>query len=264
MHTLTYTPENGIDPLLPLAQALGNASKVMVFTGAGVSAESGISTFRSHTNALWSRYNPQDLATPQAFHANPSRVWGWYEYRRALIAHAQPNPAHHAISSLASRFPELRVVTQNVDDLHERAGSIDVVHLHGRLDQARCVKCSLPFAHPSKTPAIPDAETPVQPPQCSSCGGHIRPGVVWFNESLPEKEWDAATRLAGHCDALISVGTSAMVHPAAQLPRLAKSRGALVVQVNPARTELDRHCDFNLRGQAGDILPDLLNALQSN
>jgi NAD-dependent deacetylase len=261
MHTLTYTPESGIAPLLPLAQALGNAKKIVVFTGAGVSAESGISTFRSDSNALWSRYNARTMATPEAFHANPARVWGWYEYRRAVITHAQPNPAHLAIAELAHHFPEVRVITQNVDDLHERAGSVDVIHLHGRLDQARCDKCARAFTHAPGLPPLPDKETDIQPPQCA-CGGYVRPGVVWFNESLPEDEWDAATRLAGHCDALISVGTSAMVFPAAQLPRLAKSHGATVVQVNPARTELDQHSDFNLRGQAGDILPVLLAALR--
>lgn len=263
MHTLTYTPEQGHDVLLPLAQALGSAQKVVVFTGAGVSAESGIATFRNGANALWSRNDAQRMATPEAFHANPARVWGWYEYRRAVIARAQPNPAHLAIAALTRHFPELRVVTQNVDDLHERAGSNDVIHLHGRLDQARCDKCARAFTHLSGIPALPEEEVPIQPPQCA-CGGYVRPGVVWFGESLPEDDWDAATHLAGHCDALISVGTSAMVFPAAQLPRLAKSNNATVIQVNPAPTEMDLHCDFNLRGHAGDILPALLAALERN
>src|SRR5690606_4953947 len=165
------------------------------------------------------------------------------------IAHAQPNPAHLAIAELSSIVPEVVVVTQNVDDLHERAGSHAVLHLHGRLDQARCFDCEQPHTHSNPMPDVSyDAE--ITPPRCKHCGGMVRPGVVWFGEALPESQWTQAAQHVQDCDALLSVGTSAVVYPAAELPMIALSRGATVVQVNPQPTDLDAHAHFNLHGKA--------------
>lgn len=261
MPTITYTPEHGVESLLALGQALAQARKLVAFTGAGVSAESGIATFRGKDDSLWSRYDAHTMATPEAFRANPARVWGWYEYRRAMIANAQPNPGHLAIAELARYLPEVHVITQNVDDLHERAGSLSVTHLHGRLAQARCERCGTGYTHPQARPEPPDTEIDIPPPLCA-CGGRMRPGVVWFGESLPQGEWQTAAKWIEQCDALLSIGTSSLVYPAAQLPRLAKNRGALVVQINPLATDLDVICDYNLQGPAGIMLPMLLKALQ--
>ena len=250
-----------VDVPASLLDILVQAQRVVVFTGAGVSAESGISTFRDGNDGLWARFNPQELATQRAFRANPARVWGWYEARRAAIRRATPNPGHHAIAGMARHFDALSVVTQNVDDLHERAGSKDVRHLHGRLEQARCDRCNHPYPHAPEVVDAPEAE--MMPPSCTRCAGLVRPGVVWFGEGLPEREWDAALRQVHTCEVLLSVGTSALVYPAAELPNLAKSRGATVVQVNPNPTDLDKSSDFNLRGQAGVVLPAVLAALDN-
>lgn len=250
-----------IPPTLPAK--LASARKLVVFTGAGVSAESGISTFRDKNTGLWARFDPQQLATPEAFEANPSLVWGWYEARRRSIMEAQPNPAHRAIAEFAELIPEVVVITQNVDDLHERAGSGPVLHLHGRLDQARCFQCSRPYQHPG--PPSPEAgTTEIAPPACDACGGYIRPGVVWFGESLPDGIWTEAIRHVQDCDALFSIGTSAVVYPAAQIPILALGRGATVVQVNPEPTELDDRLSHNLHGKAGVVLPALLEAVRQH
>lgn len=235
--------------------ALRRARHVVVFTGAGVSAESGIPTFRDALTGLWSKFDPGELATADAFRRDPALVWGWYEWRRARVAKAKPNAAHRAIAAMATLAPKLTLVTQNVDDLHERAGSRPI-HLHGSLFAPRCFDC----ARDVEPPAVADAESGarMEPPRCDRCGGCIRPGVVWFGEPLPEEAMRASLDAARSCDVLFSVGTSSVVHPAAEIPVVAAEAGAVVVQVNPDRTPLDNVATFSLRGAAGVVLPELL------
>jgi NAD-dependent deacetylase len=249
-------------PLIPpeLIQSLRQARHVLVFTGAGVSAESGIPTFREAMTGLWERYDPAELATPEAFQRDPALVWGWYEWRRMKVLQASPNPAHHAIAALARQVPGLSLVTQNVDDLHERAGGTVLAHLHGQINQPLCFGCGLPTSYPSGIPDEPEGGRRVDPPRCGNCGGPIRPGVVWFGEALPTEDWGRAMDAAREADLVFSVGTSNLVYPAAEVPELAARRGVTVVQVNPASTALDRIARHNLHGPAGVILPALLEA----
>lgn len=227
-----------------LLQAIRDAKHVMVFTGAGVSAESGIPTFRDPLTGLWERFDAEDLASPKAFRKDKALVWGWYEWRRMKILQAQPNAAHIAIAELEKRVPKLTLVTQNVDDLHERAGSTDVIHLHGRLEQPRCFGCNRPHTLPPGIPEEPEDGRRVDPPQCTYCGGYIRPGVVWFGEQLPEAAIKRAFDAANECDLLFVVGTSGVVMPAAEIPRRAKRAGAKVVEVNPVASLADADWSF--------------------
>jgi len=243
-----------------LLHGLRNARRVVVFTGAGVSAESGIATFRDALTGLWTHFRVEDLATLEGFQRDPELVWGWYEARRAQVLRAQPNPAHHAIAELAKVLPRVTVVTQNVDDLHERAGSTGVVHLHGSLHAPRCVRCGAPYPLPEALPQQRLSESRLPPPRCGLCGGLVRPGVVWFGEMLPEQELSAAQKAALGSDFLLCVGTSGVVWPAAGIPGLARDAGATVVQVNADASDLDALCHFNLRGPAGKLLPALLAA----
>ncbi|MEL7559151.1 NAD-dependent deacylase [Stutzerimonas chloritidismutans] len=242
----------------PLIDALRRARHVVVFSGAGVSAESGIPTFRDSLTGLWERFDATSLATPEAFRADPALVWGWYEWRRMKVMHAQPNPAHRTIAELARHVPRLTLVTQNVDDLHERAGSSDVIHLHGSLHQPRCFSCG---ERPDTSPTMPDepeAGRRLEPPCCMACGGQLRPGVVWFGESLPTEALNTAFAAAKSCDLLISVGTSGMVYPAAEVPGLAWHAGAVVVHVNPQPQTDHSEREFALAGPAGEQLPLLI------
>ena len=240
--------------------ALQQAKHVVVFTGAGVSAESGIPTFRDALTGLWERFNAEDLATPEAFNKDEELVWGWYEWRRMQVLRSQPNPAHLAIAALARHVPKLTVITQNVDDLHERGGSSDVLHLHGSLHSPRCSICGQAHILPPGIPKEPDGGRRLCPPRCHHCSGSVRPGVVWFGENLPEKVLDHAFAAANACDVLFVIGTSGLVQPAARIPSLAKRAGAKVVQVNPMGTQLDDACTWSLRGTAGELMPKLLQA----
>lgn len=249
-------------PIPPeLIAALQQARQVVVFTGAGVSAESGIPTFRDALTGLWQRFDAEDLATPDAFRRDKELVWGWYEWRRMQVLRAQPNPAHMAIARLAQLVPRLTVVTQNVDDLHERAGSTEVLHLHGSLHAPRCFACGRAHLLPLGIPEEPEGGRRLSPPLCQHCGGAIRPGVVWFGEGLPQQVLDAAFAAAGACDLLLAIGTSGLVQPAARIPWLAKQAGAKVVQINPTATALDDECTWSLRGAAGAVMPSLLSGL---
>lgn len=245
-----------------LLAALGQSRHIVVFTGAGVSAESGIPTFRDALDGLWTRYEATQLASPEGFENDPALVWGWYEWRRMKVLRTRPNPAHHAIVGMAGLSPRMTLVTQNVDDLHERAGSPGVIHLHGSLHEPRCFACSLPYAFPPGIPDEPEGGRRLEPPRCGHCDSPIRPGVVWFGECLPEDAWRKARQAAQDCDALLSVGTSSLVWPAAELPELAARGGATVVQINPGETPLDGWADFNLRGKAGEVLPTLLAGMR--
>ncbi len=240
-----------------LIEALRKARHLVVFTGAGVSAESGIPTFRDSLTGLWERFDAASLATPEAFQADPDLLWGWYEWRRMRVLQAHPNAAHHSIAELGRKVPRLTLITQNVDDLHERAGSTDVIHLHGSLHAPRCFTCGkLPDA-PLGMPDEPEGGRRLSPPRCSACDGPIRPGVVWFGESLPLGALSAAFEAAQNCDLLISVGTSGMVYPAAEVPALAWRAGATVVHVNPQPQACRHEREYALAGPAGELLPRL-------
>jgi NAD-dependent deacetylase len=202
------------------------ARHVVVFTGAGVSAESGIPTFRDALTGLWERFDAAELASAEGFAADPGLVWGWYEWRRASVMRAQPNAAHRAIAALASKVPKLTLVTQNVDDLHERAGSEGVLHLHGSLFATRCLDCGRPASLASEVPDEPEGGRRLVPPDCVHCGGCVRPGVVWFGEMLPDNVLKQAFAAARDCDVLLSIGTSSLVFPAAQIPIYATRAGA--------------------------------------
>ncbi|WP_328477460.1 NAD-dependent deacylase [Actinoplanes sp. NBC_00393] len=247
-----------MEHLREAAKLLAQAQRVAVFTGAGISAESGVPTFRDALTGLWERFDAQSLATPQAFQEDPELVWGWYEWRRHRVTSVRPNAGHDAVAAIEAHAPHTAVITQNVDDLHERAGSAQSVHLHGSLFAPRCTICAEPAVLPALT-GEPDGGRRLAPPSCASCGGMIRPGVVWFGESLPEAALEAAVRAAADADVLLTIGTSGLVYPAAEIPRLAARSGAAVIQVNPQPTPLDRIAAVNLHGPAAGTLPDLVS-----
>jgi len=233
-----------------------SAERVVALTGAGISAESGVPTFRDAQTGLWAKYRPEELATPEAFLQNPRLVWDWYCWRRELTSKAQPNPGHHALAALQARFSTFTLVTQNVDGLHARAGSRDVLELHGNIATTLCFD--------EGTTVSDFADDGRTPPRCPRCGALLRPGVVWFGESLPRTVLERAEQAAEACDVLLSIGTSSLVHPAAGLPLLAKRRGALLIEVNPQPTPLTPHADVVLSGPAGQLLPQLVQQLDAN
>jgi NAD-dependent deacetylase len=236
-------------------EALGNARHVLVLTGSGVSAESGVPTFREAQTGLWENFDPHQLATPEAFLQDPALVWRWYRWRRELVARATPNPGHLALVELAGLVPDLTLVTQNVDGLHQKAGSDAVTEYHGNLFETRCFSggCALPN------------EAPVEEiPTCPLCGGLLRPGVVWFGEPIPAAAMVTAQQAAEGCDVFLSVGTSSMVWPAAGLGESAKAAGATVVEVNLDSTPMSSSSHHVLQGKSGEILPELVHSLKSN
>jgi NAD-dependent deacetylase len=240
------------DPsLLEAARRLGAARSVCVLTGAGISAESGIPTFRDALTGLWARFNPEELATLEAFERDPALIWQWYDWRRELVRQAEPNPGHYALAELA-RHLRLTLVTQNVDGLHQRAGSAGVIEYHGNILRDRCTVEGIVAAR------SPQAAQGL--PQCASCGGLLRPDVVWFGEAIPPQAMREADLAAASCEAFLSVGTSSLVYPAAGLAETALRAGAAVIEVNPNATDLSPLADFVLRGPAGILLPQLLRA----
>jgi NAD-dependent deacetylase len=230
----------------------------VVFTGAPVSADSGIPTFREAQTGLWERFEPGELATPAAFRRDPALVWGWYEWRRLQVLRARPNPAHIAIAELAKRAPKLSVITQNVDDLHERAGSTEVIHLHGSLHEPRCFACGRAYAGVVTDRTDQPGSERLEPPRCERCNGRVRPGVVWFGEALPEQSMRAALAAARDCDCLLSIGTSGVVMPAARIPEVALENGAAVIHINVQPVEVSAPGEFSVVGRAGELLPALL------
>jgi NAD-dependent deacetylase len=238
-----------------LAQQLARASRVTVLTGAGVSAESGVPTFRDAQTGLWAKYRPEELATPSAFRRNPRLVWEWYEWRRKLVADAQPNPAHFALAEMERLFLQFHLITQNVDGLHQRAASRNVIELHGNITRTRCFD--------EGTIVSSWKETGDVPPKCPNCGGLLRPDVVWFEEPLPDTEMNLAIRASTSCEVFLSVGTSTVVHPAASLPFEAVRRGATVVEINPQRTPFSARAHFTLAGAAGVVLPELIAGVKA-
>ena len=238
-----------------LVRYLSHKPRTAVLTGAGVSAESGIPTFREAQTGLWARYRPEDLATPAAFARDPRLVWEWYAWRRELVAGAQPNPAHYALVELEQCLDEFCLITQNVDGLHARAGSRSLLELHGSLGR---VKCSADGEDIPGWQALLAEDAGSIPPLCPHCGAPLRPDVVWFGESLPSAAFQAACEAAESCQLFLSVGTSALVQPAASLPLFALQQGAVVVEINPAATPLTPQATYSLLGPAGVVLPDLL------
>lgn len=228
---------------------LEKASRIAVLTGAGISAESGIPTFRG-AGGLWRNFKAEDLATPEAFAVDPKLVWEWYDWRRSVISRAEPNAGHRALAELERRKPEFTLITQNVDGLHDRAGSRNVLKVHGDIWTIRCTACGREREDRS-------ASLSRIPPRCV-CGAWERPGVVWFGEGLPDDVWLRAKRAAQNSQVFLAIGTSAVVYPAAALAEVAKSAGGVVVEINIAETGASARADYLLRGPAAELLPELI------
>ena len=237
-----------------LVQQLRRAAHVVVLTGAGISAESGVPTFRQAQTGLWAQYDPQALATPQAFRRQPQLVWDWYAWRRGLVAGVEPNPGHFALAEMERRVNRFTLITQNVDSLHQRAGSRAVLELHGNIARIKC----------SRDGRVVEtwAESDERPPRCSHCGAFLRPDVVWFGEPIPGGPLLQAADAASRCDVFFSIGTSALVYPAAGLAEAALKSGATVIEINPNRTDLTPHAHLALQGPSGRLLPALLQLLR--
>lgn len=234
-----------------LVERLRDARSIVALTGSGISAESGIPTFREAQTGLWARYDPQQLATPEAFMRDPKLVWEWYEWRRKLVGDAEPNPGHRALVELEGRVSNFTLVTQNVDGLHHRAGNENVIELHGNILRTICSAERIEVG----------PEQPEAPPICPNCGAPLRPDVVWFGEMLPTRAMETASEAVRGCDVFLSIGTSSLVYPAASLPYEAVSAGATVVEINPEDTPLTSRVDYTLRGRAGEVLPRLVEAI---
>lgn len=236
-------------------ELLARAARVVVFTGAGVSAESGVPTFRG-AGGLWKQFRPEQLATPEAFLRDPALVWEWYAWRRGLVAACEPNAAHRALAVWMGRRDGVTLVTQNVDDLHERAGTPAVVKLHGSLFVDRCGECAYAAAANRRTDGPADGNDSAIP-RCPECGAYLRPGVVWFGEMLPADQLGAAFAAAAACQACLVVGSSGAVYPAAGIVHAARAAGAAVIVVDPGATEFDGIAAVKLEGAAGVVVPEI-------
>jgi len=241
------------DDIHQAAAALRSARRIAVLTGAGISAESGVPTFRG-PEGLWRTFRAEDLATPEAFARDPVLVWEWYDWRRGIIAKAAPNPGHLVLARWETRFPGFTLITQNVDGLHALAGSRRILDLHGNIWKTRC---------PNEGRVAENRDVPLSsiPPRCASCGGLLRPHIVWFGEGLDPDILRQAFSACAEAEVMLAVGTSALVHPAASLPLAAAESGATVIEINPDPTPLTPQANISLRGKAGDILPRLAAAL---
>jgi NAD-dependent deacetylase len=233
-----------------LVRLLRSVARAAALTGAGISQESGLPTFREAGSGLWAQFRPEDLATSEAFERNPQLVWEWYSARRLKAGEVFPNAGHYALVEIEQHIPDFTLITQNVDGLHQRAGSQRVIELHGNITRVRCSVCGMRYE---------EWEQPPQGvPSCPRCGAKLRPDVVWFGEMLPPRELSRAIEAAQSCQVFFSLGTSGVVEPAASLPRLARRHGAVLVEVNLNPTPLTPSVDYFLQGKAGEILPALV------
>jgi NAD-dependent deacetylase len=242
------------DKLRQIAQALQSARSVVALTGAGVSKESGIPTFRDAQTGLWANFNPEELATPRAFKKNPSLVWKWYDFRREAVKKVEPNAGHYALVQLEERVKKFVLITQNVDGLHLQAGSKDIIELHGNIRQNKC------FDHEHPAEDVPCGLE--EPPRCH-CGSLIRPNVVWFEEALPQAALSRAFAESTACDVMLVIGTSGLVQPAASLPLTAKRERATLIEINPDRTPITPFADIYLGGASGEMLPLVVKELDA-
>jgi len=236
------------------AGILSGCRRLVVLTGAGVSAESGVPTFRG-AGGLWRQYRAEDLATPEAFARDPKLVWEWYDWRRSVVASCAPNPAHHILARWEKSFDGFLLATQNVDGLHAAAGSRLMVELHGNIWRLRCVR-------EEKTWEDRSVPLPEIPPRCPSCGALARPDIVWFGEALPEEAIGRLSEAVEECGAFLSVGTSAVVYPAAAFAGIAQSHGAAVIEINPEVTPATRRSAVSIRGAAGMVLPQIARLIE--
>jgi NAD-dependent deacetylase len=234
-----------------LIHELRSAQHIAILTGAGTSAESGVPTFREAQTGLWAKYDPQELASPQAFKRQPDLVWDWYAWRRSIVMDAKPNAGHFAIAQMENHVPTVTLITQNVDGFHQQAGSTRVLELHGNIMRTKCSSCA------ANIERFDDSEN--KPPRCPICQDYLRPDVVWFGENLPQQVLGRAFTAVQECDLFFSVGTSAVVHPAASLPVEALQRGISVVEINPERTPISSYMTYVLSGPSGVILPELVD-----
>ncbi len=245
------------------ADVLAGTRRLMVVTGAGMSRDSGVPTFRDSLTGLWSQFDPQELATEQAFRANPSRVFGWYLDRWRQVRDIEPHPGYHALTQLREWLDWLTVATQNVDGLHATAGNGNIIELHGLLSAFRC----LDEGHPYDSAKLQEIRVPedgaFDPPECPQCGSPIRPGVVWFGEALPADAVQRAWSAADECDSMLVVGTSSIVYPAAELPEIVLAKGCPVVEINPTATPLSGLVSVSWRERAAVALPALVEHLIS-
>ncbi|UCF29863.1 MAG: NAD-dependent deacylase [bacterium] len=232
---------------------LSEAQRVAVLTGAGVSAESGIPTFRGKAG-LWKNHRPEQLATPQAFRSDPALVWEWYHWRRGLVRQADPNPAHSALAEMENRIPHFVLITQNVDGLHMRAGSGNVLEMHGNINRARCCSCDNRIQLTDESGVL----------DCARCGSLMRPDIVWFGESLDPDILAQSYRAAGTADVFVVAGTSSVVQPAASLAFSVKEAGGFVLEINLDPTPLTGAADITVLGKAGEVLPELVKRMWEN
>ena len=239
-----------VESFKELIPVLRNARSVTVLTGAGISAESDIPTFRDAMSGLWARFRPEELATPEAFMKDPKLVWDWYQWRRELVAKAEPNSGHYALADIERKIPNFTLITQNVDGLHQRAGSQNVIEVHGNIHRVKCFKEGHLVTSWEETEDIL--------PRCPRCNSLLRPDVVWFGETLPEDVLMKALDASADCDVYFSIGTSALVQPAASFVYEAIYKGAVTVEVNIVATEQARNLTFSLEGSSGEILPALI------
>ena len=245
---MTFPPE-----LLSLLSRLG---KLVALTGAGASQESGLRTFRDAQAGLWAQYRPEELASPEAFARDPKLVWDWYAWRREAIKSVRPNPGHYALVEMEKRISQFTLITQNVDGLHRFAGSKNVLELHGNIQRVRCSECG------EFTETWGDDTETV--PTCQVCNGLLRPDVVWFGESLPRAELEAAVNASRTAHIYFSIGTSGLVQPAASLAHAARNKGSVIVEINAEPTPLTPKVDFAFHGKSGEILPELVKAVWGN
>jgi NAD-dependent deacetylase len=233
-----------------LIHTIRSATHILVLTGAGISAESGIPTFREAKSGLWAKYHPEDLATPEAFQRNPRLVWEWYTWRRNLIQKAMPNPGHLALAAMEKLVPHFHLITQNVDNLHRIAGSQNIIEFHGNIFQTKCSYEDIIIESWLETEDIP--------PRCPRCNHFLRPNVIWFGEPIPQQAITSVTNLIKNCEVFFSIGTSGLVEPAASLPITAHLQGSIFIEINLEHTPVTHLADFVLTGPSGIILPELI------